>query len=278
VTSIDLEQFDQVWCHDFEFVAPPGERPRVVCLSAYELHSGRTLNLWHNELNEQPPYRTDGKVLFVSFVANAEIACHLALGWPVPANILDLSPVFRNLISGRTSLDGINFGPDGRATPDGKSLIGMMRYFGLDPISSKRKDAMRDRIMRGWPFTPAERERILSYCAGDVEALVQLLPRVIPGIDLGTALYWGKFVAASAAMQHRGVPIDMAIYPQLADKNIWRNIRDDMVPAIDAQYGVFVRNLVGDWTFSMDRWDAYLKREGLHDLWPNTTVAFYAGF
>jgi DNA polymerase-1 len=268
VTPTDLAQYDQVWCHDFEFVALPGERPRVVCLSAYEMHSGRTLNLWHDELSGQPPYRTDDKVLFISFVANAEVACHLALGWPVPANILDLSPVFRNLINGRTMLNGTNLNPNGRATPDGKSLIGMMRYFGLDTISSKRKDAVRDRIMRGWPFTPAERKRILQYCAGDTEALARLLPRVMPQIDLGTALYWGEFVAASASMQHRGVPIDMAIFPQLADKKIWRDIRDDMVPAVDAQYSVFVRNTAGEWAFSAERWTTYLKQEGLYDLWP----------
>ena len=51
--------------------------------------------MWRDELDAlkgRPPFRTDDKVLFVSFVANAEICCHLALGWPVPKNILDLSP------------------------------------------------------------------------------------------------------------------------------------------------------------------------------------------
>ena len=28
---------------------------------------------------------------------------------------------------------------------------------------------MRDRIMRGWPFTPEEREAILVYCAEDTK-------------------------------------------------------------------------------------------------------------
>lgn len=43
-----------------------------------------------------------------------------------------------------------------------------------------------------------------------------------------------------------------------------------MVPEIDAQYGVFVRNAVGDWVFSAERWVAYLKREGMYELWPQT--------
>lgn len=256
INNLDDLPFEEIWAHDFEFIASPGERPDVVCLVAHELRSGRTLKLWRDELGEQPPYRTDDKVLFVNFSGQAEMCCHLALGWPVPRNIIDLRAIFRNLTNGK-------------ATPEGKGLIGMQRYYGFDAISSKRKDAMRDRIMRGWPFTPAEQEQILQYCAGDVKpALQQLLVRVLPDIDLGVALYWGEFVAVSAKMQHRGVPIDMENFSQLTDKNVWRLIRDEMVPVVDAQYGVFTRNVVGDWVFSWDRWTAYLKREGIYELWP----------
>lgn len=133
----------------------PGEHPDVVCLVAHELRSGQTLRLWCDELGKQPPYRTDRSVLFVSFVANAECGCHLALGWPLPAHVLDLSPAFRNLTNGRT-------------TPEGKGLLGAQRYYGFDTIGTKQKDAARDRILRGPPFTPEEREWILDYCTSDV--------------------------------------------------------------------------------------------------------------
>jgi DNA polymerase-1 len=253
----NLEQlpFEEIWAHDFEFIARPGERPDVVCLVAHELRSGRTLKLWRDELSERPPYRTDDKVAFVNFSGQAEMACHLALGWPMPRNILDLSAIFRCLTNGK-------------AVPEGKGLIGMLRYYGLDAISTKRKDAMRDRILRGWSFTSEEREQVLNYCAGDAKPLLELLARVLPDINLGVALYWGEFVAASAAMQHRGVPLDMDIYPTLASKSVWRMIRDEMVTVVDAEYGVYVRNAAGDWIFSWDRWTAYLKREGIYDLWP----------
>ena len=122
--------------------------------------------------------------------------------------------------------------------------------------------------MQGWPFTATERAEILRYCAGDTEALIRLLPRVLPQLDLGVALYWGEFAAVSALMQHHGVPIDMENFPQLADPKVWREIRDDMVPTIGAQYHVYVRNTTGDWTFSMEKWIAYLKRENLYELWP----------
>jgi hypothetical protein len=57
----------------------------------------------------------------------------------------------------------------------------------LSSIAPKRKDAMRDRIIRGWPFTAEEREQILAYCAEDVEALRKLLHALLPKIDLPIA-------------------------------------------------------------------------------------------
>ena len=64
--------------------------------------------------------------------------------------------------------------------------------------------------------------------------------------SLGVALYHGEFAAVSALMEHHGVPIDMEIFPQLADKDTWLALRDAMVPVIDAQYGVYVRDSAGN--------------------------------
>jgi DNA polymerase-1 len=253
VTPTDHLPFEEIWLHDFEFVPQPGERPDVVCLAAHELRSRRTLRLWRDELGEQPPYRTDCGVLFVSFVANAECTCHLALGWPLPANVLDLSPAFRNLTNGRS-------------TPEGKGLLGALRYFGLNAISSKHKEAMQKRVMQGWPFTPEEREQILRYCANDIDALARLLPMMLKELNLRVALYHGEFAAVSALMEHRGVPIDIDVFSPLADKDTWRAVGDEMVPEIDAPYGVYVRDAAGNWTFNMERFKAYCEREGID--WP----------
>jgi DNA polymerase-1 len=254
-----FELFDEIWLHDFEFVSKPGEIPDVVCLVAHELRSGRTLRLWRDQLDKlgkHPPYRTDRRVLFISFVANAECSCHLSRGWPLPVNVLDLSPAFRKITNGRQ-------------TPEGKGLIGALRYFHLDAIGSKQKDAMHKRIMQGWPFTPEEEKQILDYCESDIDALRRLLPAILadPEFDLKVALYHGEFAAVSAQMEHWGVPIDMDVFPLLADKEIWRGVRDAMVPAIDAQYGVYVRDATGDWSFSMKLFMAYLEREGITG-WP----------
>jgi hypothetical protein len=260
VTPSDLlSRFDEVWLHDFEFIAKPGELHDVACLAARELRSGQTLQLWRDRLSDVPPYRTDDRVLFCNFVANAEMCCHLALGWPVPRYVLDLSPAFRNLVNGRH-------------TPEGKGLIGALSYFHINSIGTKQKDAMQKRIMAGWPFTAEEKEKIQAYCLSDVEGLQLLLPKVLaePEFALDVALYHGEFVAALAAMEHAGVPIDMPIFRPLADKKIWRGIRDAMVPTIDAKYGVYVRQPNGDWSFSMELFAAYLEREKILAGWPRT--------
>jgi hypothetical protein len=84
-------------------------------------------------------------------------------------------------------------------------------------------------------------------------------------IGLDIALFWGEFVGALAKMEHRGVPIDMEIFPQLADKQAWAFVRDAMVPQIDAKYGVHVRDKKGEWHFSMELFAKYLAQGGPED-------------
>jgi DNA polymerase-1 len=250
-----LAQFEEIWIVDFEFISKHGQRPDVVCLVARELRSGQTIRLWCDQLGADPPYRTDGKVLFICFVANAECACHLARGWPLPANVLDLSPVFRCVCNGRV-------------VPQGKGLLGALAYYGLPSIGAKYKDAMRKRILQGPPFSPEEREKILTYCESDTIETADLLPKLLLESDfnLEVALHWGEFAAVSALMEHRGIPLDMEIIPQLLDKRAWAFVRDAVVPKIDAQYGVYVKDKTGEWHFSVEKFEALCARLGID--WP----------
>jgi DNA polymerase family A len=70
----------------------------------------------------------------------------------------------------------------------------------------------------------------------------------------------------SAAMEHRGVPIDMDIFPQLADKRAWAFVRDALVPKLDAQYGVYVKGLDGEWHFNSAKFEECCVRLGID--WP----------
>jgi hypothetical protein len=248
--------FRHVIVADFEFefgghasaeeAGRSGERPRPVCMVAEDLRSGQTWRLWRGEFGALPPFPIGADTLFVAYYASAELGCFRALNWPMPAHVLDLFVEFRN----RTN---------GRSTPAGWGLIGALVYFGLDNIGVVEKDDMRALILRGVPWSPQERAGILDYCAGDVAALVRLLPAMLPGIDLPRALLRGRSMKAAAAVEWNGTPIDTVPLALLREK--WTDIQDQLIAGIDADYGVFDGR-----TFKAERWERYLIEYGIP--WP----------
>jgi hypothetical protein len=235
----------EIWAVDFEFSAPPGERPDPHCLVAWELRSGRKIRLWRNQFGPLPPYATDADSLFVAYYASAELGCHRVLGWPTPLRVLDLFTEFRDLTNGLE-------------TPFGNSLLGALAYFGFDAMSVIEKKGMRDLAIRGGPFTNEERMALLDYCEEDVAGLARLLPAMLSRIDLPRALLRGRYMAAAAAMEHNGTPIDMSTL-QLARWH-WADIKDDLIAAID-HYGVYDGRI-----FKVGRFEALLARLGIR--WP----------
>ena len=124
--------------------------------------------------------------------------------------------------------------------------MGALTYFGLDAMGATEKKEMQEAIGNGtWRgrFTPAE---ILDYCEGDVDALTRLLPAMLPQIDLPRALLRGRYMAAAAAMEHNGTPIDVETLARLREG--WTGIQDDLIRAIDV-YGVYDGR-----TFKSERW------------------------
>jgi DNA polymerase-1 len=173
-----------------------GERPRPVCMVAKELRTGQEWRIWRGEFGPEPPFPIGPGDLFVAYYASAELGCFRALGWPKPANILDLYVEFRD----RTN---------GLEPPAGSGLIGALTYFGLDTIGALEKDELRRLILAGGPWSDSDRSAILDYCASDTYALERLLLAMLPRVDLPRALLRGRFMAAAAAMEWNGVPIDV---------------------------------------------------------------------
>jgi hypothetical protein len=115
--------FAHVILEDYEFISNSGERPDVVCGVFHDLSTGQTTRLWRDQLDQlkgRLPY-DDNDTLVVSFVFNAEGACHLALGQPLPKNVLDLSPEFKCYVNGK----GV--------PRKNQGLIGALQYFGRAP-------------------------------------------------------------------------------------------------------------------------------------------------
>src|SRR5262245_26877741 len=213
-TLLDDLPFAEVWAIDFEFGSEPGANPEPVCLVAWELRSGRKVRLWRDDFGTTPPYPTGPTALFIAYYASAEIGCHLALGWPVPERVLDLFPEFRNHTNGLP-------------TENGSGLLGALAYHGLDGIGTLEKEEMRELVLRGGPWTDAEREAILDYCESDVAALARLLPVMLPCIDLPRAMLRARYMVAAAQMERNGVPIDTETLSRL--KHHWSDIQNQLI-------------------------------------------------
>jgi DNA polymerase I len=202
--------------------------------------------MWQDQFGPAPPYATGSDVLFVAYYASAELGCYRVLGWPMPDRLLDPFTEFR----ARTN------GLDPRA---GNSLLGALAYFGLDGMGADEKEDMRALILRGGPWTEDERTAILSYCEGDVEALERLLLAMMPKVDLSRALLRGRYMAAAAAMEHAGTPIDVNTLELF--RRHWTDIRDQLIAELDVAYGVFEGR-----TFKAERFAHYLAVNNIP--WP----------
>jgi hypothetical protein len=238
--------FAEIVVLDFEFEVGHGERPLPICLVARELRANRTHRVFQSEFGAAPPHATGPDVLFVAFYATAELGCYKVLGWRMPERILDLFTEFRNLTNGLP-------------TPAGASLLGALTYFGIDGIGANEKKEMQTALGTGtWAgvYTP---EEILDYCQSDVLALERLLPVMLPNIDLPRALLRGRYMAAAAAIEHAGVPIDATTLDLLRDN--WVSIQDRLIAGIDSQYHVYEGR-----TFKKERFAQYLEQHSIP--WP----------
>jgi DNA polymerase I len=242
--------FQEIWCCDFEFQGDPGEPPKPVCMVARELNTGRTIRLWRNDLLKlrHAPFETGAGSLFVAFFASAELGCFLELGWPVPANILDL------YVEQRQATNGLR-------TISGSGLIGTLTAHGLAHIDAGEKEAMRRLVLERANWSSEEREAILEYCASDVVALVALLPKMLAHIDLPRALLRGRYMAAVAKMERTGVPLDTKALQRLSGN--WAELKQVLIAEVDRNYGVFK-----DGSFSRTLFEDYLIREGID--WPRS--------
>ena len=244
----ESKSFQEIWVVDFEFYGNPGDRPTPVCLVAHELLTGRTLRIWQDEFLklQSPPYSIGPDSLFIAYYSSAEFSCHLVLGWPLPTNILDLFTEFRNLTNGLKLTCG-------------NGLIGALAYFGVDSIGALKKEVMRDLILSGGPWSNDERKAILDYCQSDVNALVLLLEKMVPKLNLKRALLRGQYMAAAAKIEYHGIPIDMKLFNRLQEN--WERIKIQLIQKLDADYGVFE-----DGHFRLSLFEKYLIANNIP--WP----------
>jgi len=253
-----LDDFREVVLIDSEFVAAEGERQLPVALVAQELRSGRRHELFFDEAaaHNDNPLPNGDDVLYVAYGAQAEWGTFLSLGWELPTHVLDLYAEFRCITNGFTGSDGCAVS---------SSLIDALIHYGLDAMTVVHKEAMRNLVLRGHPYTVSERRDILEYCSDDVAALERLLPVMLRSIDLPFALFRGRYSKAVARMEASGIPMDVPTLYEL--KRNWQTIKQQLILDVEAEhhYGAYE-----GFSWSDRRFGAFLERIGILDEWPRT--------
>lgn len=239
----------KIWLIDFEYQEEGGNLPQPWCAVGKELNSGKLREWRHTDPVCRPVYDAGPDSLVVAYGAEAEGRCIRKLGWPKPANMLDLLPVFRRLRN--------RFGSRSKA-----SLLDALDYFGQPGISILQKEEFRALAIRGAPFTPQEMDGLVAYCKTDVDALELLLPHLLGTMDFRHALLMGRYtMGAIAAVQCEGIPVDHRCLMKI----VWhqREIVGRLIAEVDQDYGVYVEG-----SFSHARFETYLRSEGI--AWPQT--------
>jgi hypothetical protein len=241
-----LKRFRRIVLLDFEFSQPPGYPPKPVCCVTLDPRTGRLTRTWLWGKRAACPYPVGPDTLVICYLATAELTCHLSLGWPLPANVLDLCIEFKRQVNGR---------PRGL----GWKLTSALRAHGLDAMNAVEKHDLQMLAAGGGPYREDQERALLDYCESDVRSLERLLPKMLPGIDLDRALFRGRFMRAVARMEYQGIPIDTAALQALMDN--WDVIRERLIADTNQHYHVWEGR-----SFKEARWERWLAERKLP--WP----------
>jgi hypothetical protein len=235
------QNFNKIWIVDFEYYfSKPGNLPIPICYVAKEIISGEIQKVWiEGKEIQNPSYSIDSDSLFIAyFSSSAELLCHYTLNWQIPVNILDLFTEFRTITNG---------------LPVSNSLLSACSYFKVETISDVKKDAMRERILKGAPFSEQEKQEILNYCESDIIATCKLYEAMKPKIDWDRAIFRGAYMSAIASMEYTGIPIDLGTLTKLREH--WEEIKLKLIEVIDRDFGFYEGT-----TFKIDRFTEYLSK------------------
>ena len=161
-----------------------------------------------------------GRIRCSSLIIRRPNGTVIALGWQLPARILDLYAEFRCLTSGLER-------------PCGSGLLGAMSYFGLDGINIAEKDAMRRLVDAGRAVEGQKRAHFGLLPDGRGLTRPIACPVMLPQIDFPRALIRGRYMAAAARMESAGVPIDVPALARIGCNGI---VQERLIARIDKDF------------------------------------------
>jgi DNA polymerase-1 len=249
---------------DFEFRADPGERPFIWCMAFHEIHTGRRGVSWRDELAAMsaPPFDVGPNVAIVGYFATAEWSCFKQLGWPMPAQPIDL------FAEGRVAFN--RFIPHDLRRPgapggDRWGLYDMLARYGLEAGDTHHKTAMRKMAMTASlsSWTVETLRALLDYCLDDVLKTSQLFDRMFTTIDWPQARLRGLYTAVVAAIEHAGIPLDGKLYRELLGS--WGAIKTHYITELEETYKY---SFHVDGSFKDELFVRWLSAHGME--WPAT--------
>lgn len=147
-----------------------------------------------------------------------------------------------------------------------------------ETIDVEHKDAMRNLIISGGPFSNADKKKILDYGEGDIDDLPRILSAIVKNyknskvrITLDEMLYRGHCVAHTAIMQQRGYPVSKTVHNLAqAVPDMIREVQED----INAQFPemkIFVWNKREKrYSRKAKPLEEWIRNNGLADKWERT--------
>ena len=199
-----------------------------------------------------PPYPTGPGSLFVAYYASAELGCHLALGWPLPARVLDLYAEFK----AADERPAVAVRPRPARRPD-------VRTGSTASRPARRTTCAIWCCAAGHGRTPSA-GRSWTTASRDVDALAELLPRMAPAI---VGRRHGLATRSCGAATRRRSPAWSTAASRSTSRSCARSgatgrtSRRSLVAEVDHDFGVYDGQ-----TFKLDRFAGFLAREGIP--WP----------
>ncbi len=229
---------------DFEFCAKPGERPRPWCVVGRCVETGEVVREWLDGRAVACPFPRPYRL--VAHYAMAELGCFEVLGWPMPDAVVDTLAECRAVC--------------GQKPFGGWGLLSCCRWAGVPTIDSDLKEAMRAVAMAD-EVPEDRRSDLIAYCESDVVELAGLWEFLSPQVDLPRAELRGRYLKALAAVEARGIPVDVDLVCRLRDH--WEDVRAAARSAAIEAYPGVIRD---GGSFSSVAWVNWCAARDIH--WP----------
>ena len=246
--------FREIWQWDFEFRQDENHQPVPVAMFAKEYRTGTEISMRRAELltSTRIPFDAGSETLVTSYAAVAELICCDVLHWPPPRHMLCTYFETSAAING-LDIDGLE-----KKRP---SLLEACDLFGIPHMTKEHKTRMRELILSKEEYTEEEWCEIEAYVRDDVLCDHPLLTNLASTIDLRAALFRGRYAKVAAAMESRGLPINIEYVDELAAN--WQALRMHYIRR-DDHFGLYD----GNGSFHEDRLEALVTARGW--AWPRT--------